>query len=163
MTNNTMNTTSSTTTISTFDAIAWALSSANTNHVARDIAEKSKKWSLSERQEAYVLNAYKWASERKAEAAAKAEAGITAPSGRQIVSGTVTKVTGQDTAFGWVTKVIVELSNGSRVRGNAPSAVTPEVGQKVSFTATFNQADGDAVFAFWSRPTKWSVTEEAVA
>lgn len=156
-------TTSSSTTISTFDAIAWALSSANTNHVARDIAAKSQRWTLSEKQEAYVLNAYKWAQARKEEAAAKAAAGITAPSGRQVVSGTVTKVTSQDTAFGWVTKVIVELPTGARVRGNAPSAVTPEVGQKVTFTATFNQADGDAAFAFWSRPSKWTVTEEAVA
>ncbi len=153
-----MNTTTSSTT-STFAAIEWALSGACTNNVARDIAVKSQRWSLSEKQEGYILNAYKWAQARKEEAAAKAAAGIVAPTGRQVVSGTVTKVTSQDTNFGWVTKVIVELANGSRVRGNAPSAVEPEVGQKVSFTATFNQADGDPAFAFWSRPSKWSVAE----
>jgi hypothetical protein len=131
------------------------LSSACTNEVARDIAAKSQRWTLSEKQEAYVLNAYKWASERKSEAAAKAAAGIVAPSGRQVVSGTVTKVHKQDTDFGTVTKVMVDLADGSRVRGNAPSAITPKVGQKVRFTATFNHADGDSAFAFWTRPTKW--------
>ena len=155
---NTMNTTTSST-ISTFTAIEWALSAANTNHVARDIAAKSQRWTLSEKQEAYVVNAYKWAQQRKEDAAAKAAAGITAPTGRQVVTGKVTKVTGQDTQFGWVTKVIVELPTGARVRGNAPSAVDPEVGQQVTFTATFSQADGDAAFAFWSRPTKWTVAE----
>jgi hypothetical protein len=159
---NTMNTTTSSS-ISTFTAIEWALSAANTNHVARDIAAKSQRWTLSEKQEAYVVNAYKWAQQRKEEAAAKAAAGITAPTGRQVVTGKVTKVTSQDTNFGWVTKVIVELPTGARVRGNAPSAVDPEVGQQVTFTATFNQADGDAAFAFWSRPSKWSVKEEEVA
>ena len=158
---NTMNTTTST--ISTFTAIEWALSAANTNHVARDIAAKSQRWTLSEKQEAYVVNAYKWAQQRKEDAAAKAAAGITAPTGRQVVTGKVTKVTGQDTQFGWVTKVIVELPTGARVRGNAPSAVDPEVGQQVTFTATFSQAEGDAAFAFWSRPSKWSVKEEEVA
>lgn len=152
-------TSSTTISTSTFAAIEWALSGACTNPVARDIAAKSKKWSLSERQLAYVTNAHKWATQRKEEAAAKAAAGITAPTGRQVVTGKVTKVTSQDTNFGWVTKVIVELPTGARVRGNAPSAVDPEVGQQVTFTATFTQADGDAAFAFWSRPTKWSVAE----
>lgn len=153
-----MNTTTSSTT-STFAAIEWALSGACTNHVARDIAAKSQRWTLSEKQLAYVTNAYKWAQARKEEAAAKAAAGITAPTGRQVVTGKVTKVTSQDTNFGWVTKVIIELPTGARVRGNAPSAVEPEVGQQVTFTATFNQADGDASFAFWSRPSKWTVAE----
>jgi hypothetical protein len=157
MTNTMTSTTSSTT--STFAAIEWALSGACTNPVARDIAAKSQRWSLSEKQEAYVLNAYKWAQQRKEDAAAKAAAGITAPTGRQVVTGKVTKVTSQDTNFGWVTKVIVELPTGARVRGNAPSAVDPEVGQQVTFTATFSQADGDAAFAFWSRPSKWTVAE----
>ncbi len=151
-----MNTTTSSTT-STFDAIAWALSSACHNATARDIAQKSQRWSLSEKQEAYVTNAYKWAMERKQEAAEKAAAGIVAPTGRQVVSGTITKVTQQYTQFGDVLKVIVELPTGARVRGNAPSAASPKVGQKVTFTATFDHAEGDAAFAFWSRPAKWTV------
>jgi len=149
------NTTTSSTTTSTFTAIQWALSGACTNHVARDIAAKSQRWALSDRQLAYVTNAHKWATQRQEEAAAKAAAGITAPSGRQVVSGTVTKVTEQYTDFGTVTKVMVDLADGSRVRGNAPSAITPQVGDEVSFTATFSHADGDSAFAFWSRPTKW--------
>ena len=162
MTNTTEMNATTTSTTSTFDAIAWALSGACTNEVARDIATKSQKWALSEKQEAYVLNAYKWASERKAQAAAKAAAGITAPTGRKVVSGKVEKVTIQDTFYGLVTKVIVELADGSRVRGNAPSAIRkPVAGQAVTFTATFDQADGDASFAFWSRPTKWKVDQEA--
>ena len=154
-----MNTTTSSTTTSTFTAIEWALSGACTNQVARDIAAKSQRWALSDRQLAYVTNAHKWATQRQEEAAAKAAAGITAPTGRNVVTGKVTKVTQQYTQFGDVLKVIVELPTGARVRGNAPSAVTPEVGQQVSFTATFSQADGDAAFAFWSRPTKWTVME----
>ena len=153
------NTSSSTTTTTTFAAIEWALSGACTNPVARDIAAKSQRWTLSEKQMAYVTNAHKWATQRAEDAAAKAAAGITAPTGRQVVTGKVTKVTSQDTNFGWVTKVIVELPTGARVRGNAPSAVDPEVGQQVTFTATFSQADGDAAFAFWSRPSKWAVAE----
>lgn len=138
-------------------AIAWALSHDCQNHVAADIAAKSQRWgALSQKQEAYLLNAHRWATQRQVEAQAKAEAGITAPAGRQVVTGTVTKVTQQYTQFGEVLKVMVDLPSGARVRGNSPSAITPNVGDVVTFTASFTQADGDQSFAFWSRPTKWT-------
>lgn len=156
-TTNAMTTTTTTNAnaMTTFDAIAWALSSANTNETARDIAQKSQRWTLSERQENYLLNAFKWANDRQQQARDNAQKGIVAPTGRVAVVGQIVSVKRVEGFYGIVTKVIVELPTGARVRGNAPASSQPEVGQTVGFTARFTQADGDASFAFWSHPKNW--------
>ena len=39
---------------------------------------------------------------------------------------------------------------------------TLKKGDKVSFTATFEQSNNDKLFGFWKRPTKWSVAGQPI-
>ena len=133
------------------------------NTFARDVMSNLRKYgSLSDKQMAAVKNsmqrdverAAEWQEKRQAE---KANSG-PAPTGRQVVTGTVMSVKLQTRGgYSWsdeVTKLMLKLENGSRVWVSEPKGFETDsvVGDTVTLKATFKQADDDTTFAFGSRP-----------
>jgi hypothetical protein len=92
--------------------------------------------------------------------AAKA-AGLRAPQGRCEVTGIVvaTKVIEDD--FYGSTKCLVDFGNGTRAWGTFPSSATGGKGDKVRFRASFEVSAKDSLFAFFKRPSNWTVLQEA--
>ncbi len=134
--------------------MAWAKSGIN--RTADDIAGKLRSYGLSEKQVAFLRSL--WARD----IANRSVATGVAPTGRQTISGVVLSVKvvtvpgfSRYASSQEITKVLVDLGNGAKVYGNAPSAVEPVKGDKVQFTATFEPSERDNLFGFWKRPTKW--------
>lgn len=114
-----------------------------------------------------------WKAEQQAKTVALLEAGVTAPVGRTRIEGVVAVVKFVENDFGGTNKMLVELASGAKVWLSVPSEVvgcdavalclgtdeirTALVGKTISVTATFKQKDGDATFAFGSRPNKATV------
>jgi len=140
--------------------------------------------SLSEKQVAAFVNAVRkdiafaerqtaWKAEQQAKTASLIEAGVTAPVGRTRIEGVVAVVKFVENEFGGTNKMLVELASGAKVWLSVPSEVVGcdcvargadtdcirlnLVGKTISVTATFKQKDGDATFAFGSRPNKATV------
>ncbi len=135
-----------------------------------DICEKLDKYgSVSERQIAFAVDLFnklqagiardqKWAEERQ-ELVSK---GVAAPVGKQTVTGTIVGFKEVHNEWGYATKVIVKLADGSTVYGTLPSTGSgAEKGDVVSFCATFSQSDRDVLFGFYSRPSKWTIQKAA--
>lgn len=121
---------------------------------------------LSDKQIAFGLKLHAEAVAKLAEDTARAEAilaakaaGLRAPEGRCEVTGTVvaTKVIEDD--FYGSTKCLVDFGNGTRAWGTFPSSATGGKGDKVRFRASFQVSDKDCLFAFFKRPSKWTVLE----
>lgn len=104
-----------------------------------------------------------WEAEKKAKTDALLAAGVTAPEGRVRIEGTVKSVKRKFTSFGTVDKMLVEVTDGSKVWLSLPSRVSGAdlntdignqalVGKKVSVTATFTRSADDPTFSFGSRP-----------
>lgn len=109
-----------------------------------------------------------WKAEQQAKTASLIEAGVTAPVGRTRIEGVIATVKFVPNDFGGANKMLVEMASGAKVWLSVPSVVvgfevpvadlsTDElkaalVGKTISVTATFKQKDGDATFAFGSRP-----------
>lgn len=77
-----------------------------------------------------------------------------APVGRIKVQGTIVCVK-VEPGFAYnsvILKMMVELENGATAWGTVPKAIEADVGVKVEFTATFEQAKDDKTHAFFSRP-----------
>lgn len=128
---------------------------------------------LSPRQADAVRRCAAWDAERKAKSAARqaeAEAaraaGVTAPSGKQTVTGTVVNVKAQDNMYGpgCTYKMLVKLDSGAKVWTTVPSKIR-DVNQttqnnlcglrdvRIQLTATFEPSRDDVTFGFAKRPT----------
>lgn len=106
-------------------AIEWAISPACYSELATDIAKKSAKFELSPRQQEVLLKIHAGYTARQAAKQARLDAGIVAPSGRATVSGILTKVVQEESAWGTVTKVHLDLSTGAKTRGTLPGIRFP--------------------------------------
>jgi len=142
-------------------AILWAGTSACYNELACDIAKKSTKWTLSDRQKEVLIRIHTGYLTRAAEKQARIDAGITAPTGRMYVVGTIMKIVDETTDYGPVRKLYLDLSNGSKVRGNAPRSSQPAIGQTVEFTATFTPSQRDPSMGWFSRAINWNTIKAA--
>lgn len=128
---------------------------------------------LSPRQADAVRRCAAWDAERKAkaearaaEASARRAAGVTAPSGKRTVTGTVVSVKFEDSSFGagGVYKMLVKLDDGARIYSTVPSKIR-DVNRttqgnlcglrdaRISLTATFQPSRQDATFGYASRPS----------
>jgi hypothetical protein len=95
------------------------------------------------------------AEQRAAEEAAASPIPVT---GRVAISGTVLSLKGQETMYGYVTKMLVQHDDGWKVWGTVPLALAEvEKGYHVNFTATITVDSNDPKFGFFKRP---SVTDE---
>lgn len=144
-------------------AIEWAISPACYSELATDIAKKSARFVLSPRQQEVLLKIHAGFTARQAAKQARLDAGIVSPSGRATVSGILTKVVQEESAYGVVTKVHLDLSTGAKTRGNTPRDSVPVVGQEVSFTATFTPSQHDSSSGYFSRAVKWTTIKAASA
>ena len=162
-----------------FQAAIDANQSLPTSSFRESIVEQFKwKGTLSEKQVAAFVNAVRkdiafaerqasWKAEQQAKTVALIEAGVTAPVGRTRIEGVVATLKFVPNEFGGANKMLVEMASGAKVWLSVPSMVagieqagclsTDElkaalVGKTISVTATFKQKEGDATFAFGSRP-----------
>lgn len=94
-------------------------------------------------------------ADRQAEAAALAASGVRVPIGRGRVEGTILSVRGQEGAYGFQMKVLVQSNEGWKVWGTLPRSLwdDAEVGAHIEFKATLTRSDDDPVFGFFKRPT----------
>jgi hypothetical protein len=99
--------------------------------------------------------------ERAAAVLAAKAAGLRAPEGRCEVTGLVVALKLVESDFGCSTKCLVDFGNGTRAWGTYPSTATGGKGDRVRFRASFEVSQKDALFAFYKRPSNWTVLEEA--
>lgn len=141
-----------------------------------DIWDRVRRYGdISEKAAAHVDRVLGWLSdaedkraEREGAKAAQVEAGGVVTPGRQVVEGTVAKITWKTNDFGGAWKITVTLDNGAKVWGTLPSALetfeaTDDIiGKRVRFNAEVEASTEDPTFGFYKRPTKPAyVTEEA--
>ena len=139
-------------------------------NILREMSVRRLRYDLTQKQVEFAIKLHKESleklanheagSERKAELLA---AGVAVPTGRVEVTGVVEKIKVVDTDYGRQTKVIVGLTNGTRVWGTLPNSNgRTEVGSRVTFVGTFVVSHDDPFFGFYSRPAKWVKHEEEV-
>jgi hypothetical protein len=125
-----------------------------------DIVRKLVQYgSISDKQKSFIGNLLgrivdraQIAEQRAAEVAAALPIPVE---GRMVMTGTVLTLKGQETEFGYVTKMLVQHAEGWKVWGTVPQALaTVEKGQQVIFTATITVSDNDPKFGFFKRPAK---------
>ncbi|UCC72038.1 MAG: hypothetical protein JSV86_16970 [Gemmatimonadota bacterium] len=134
------------------------------HRIVRDIAERFERYgSISPKQAALVKKLAAEAAARKAEFAARAAklaaGGVTVPTGKTRVEGTVVAVTWKDGFYPGY-KMLVEADAGWRVWGTLPAALRDEDGEpvvvkgdRIAFTGTLKASDDDPAFGFVSRPS----------
>lgn len=147
-------------------AYHWAGTVAEAPELARDIRAKIRRYgSPSEAQKALLIKI--WSEDL----ARRATATGSAPRGKHTVTGTIIsiKMARNKTFDTWQAKTLIDLGNGVRVYGNAPSSVyelqafgaVPALlvtkGQRIQFTATFEPSRNDKLFGFWKRPSRWNL------
>lgn len=141
------------------------------NGFLHDVVRKLWQYgTISERQRDAVLRAYRRDIEytqRRAEAEALPRG--EAPVGRQDVEGLVLAVKTVASQYGDQLKMMVELSNRSKVWCTVPMIWTPEGnavyverGDRLAFRATFERAKDDPSMAWGKRPTNAKVVARAV-
>lgn len=143
------------------EAVEWA-GSDNAHPIASDIYGKiGKNAYASEKQIALICKLRDQVREFEARKAADALlAASAAPfpaTGRATVTGEVLALKGQETVFGYVTKMLVRGECGNKFWGTAPGSLLDEGverGDTVSFTASVEKSNNDDHFGFFKRPTK---------
>lgn len=77
------------------------------------------------------------------------------PEGRKDVNGEIVSIKEVDTGYGYTLKMLVRLSNGSKVYGTIPKSIrgSAEIGNHITFRATFEASKDDASFGFIKRPS----------
>lgn len=136
------------------------------NDFIKDVARKLRQYGeLSERQIEAVRRAVVRDAERAARQEAQAEeATAPVPTGRVTITGTVVMRRFYENDFGGSIKIIVkgETDGGFwKVFVTEPAAITTEVGDVVTLTATIEASDKDESFGFGKRPSKASVLTPA--
>jgi hypothetical protein len=79
-----------------------------------------------------------------------------APEGRVSVEGVIKTLREVENDFGRTWKMLVELTNRTRVWCSVPTGANAEVGSTIKFTATFTRSDKDQFFAFGKIPKLWT-------
>lgn len=97
--------------------------------------------------------------------AALLESGVTAPTGRVTVTGTVTAAWMKDTDYGTAYKMRVETADGWTVAGTIPKALDGTLeemrGRTVTLLATITPDKSDRTHGWYSHPTKATWTDAA--
>lgn len=115
--------------------------------------------SISDKQKSFLGNLLGRIADRPqiaAQRAAEVAAALPIPvEGRMVVTGAVLTLKGQETEFGYVTKMLVQHAEGWKVWGTVPKALAEvKKGQQVIFTATITVSDNDPKYGFFKRPAK---------
>lgn len=137
-------------------AIETAKLPAHANNVfVKDVLSKLDTYGyLTDNQAAAVVKSLARDLEYAARKASEAiEVKGPAPSGKATVTGTVLSMKWVETSFGTTHKMLLKLTNNSRVWVTVPSKATLERGDSVSIKATWTPSRDDASFGFGSRPS----------
>ena len=139
------------------------------NHrIIRDMVDRGRP--LSERQVEFALSlaneVVDAAYERLVNPADAPLADVPVPetTGRVEIVGEVLAVKWQESNYGGSLKMLVEVEHDGgayRLWGSVPSAIDPETGDRVSFTAKVERSSRDESFGFFKRPTKAELVEVA--
>lgn len=78
---------------------------------------------------------------------------------RQEIVGTIVTTKSYETQYGTAYKMLVQREDGVRFWGSIPSAITPQIGGRIKFFAKV--VPKEPGFAFFSRPTKAELMQEA--
>lgn len=133
------------------------------NTFVQDVIAKLNQYgSLSERQVAAVLKSLARDIEFAAGKAAEVvEVKGPAPEGRQTVTGVILSTKQVEGYYGWQQKMLVKLTNNSKVWLTVPSKADATKGDTITVTATFEVSKDDASFAFGKRPSLVGVVKAA--
>lgn len=85
------------------------------------------------------------------------------PVGRATITGTVISVDVKENDYGTRHVMTVRDDAGFTVWGSQPSALFPQRGDRITFTATVERSDRDESFGFFKRPTKATITAPVLA
>ena len=136
-------------------------------HVAADILDKARKYTISAKQAAVITKALERAREKQArlsEREAEAALRSPAPSGRVTFTGTVEWTGLKETQYGVTRKIRVLAEDGWAGYGTAPAGIIDvEAGDTIRLTATLKPTDDDPTFAWLSRPAKAEILEAVAA
>ena len=136
----------------------------------RDIVGKLVKYgNVSDNQKGFISKLLGNIARRpiiEAQRKAEHEAAEPVQNGRQEVTGTVLSMKEVAAAqFSYYSpettwKLLIRLDNGSKVWGSRFANL--EKGDRIRFTATFEQSKDDAKFGFYKRPVAWMSPEERI-
>ena len=87
-------------------------------------------------------------------------AGVTMTEGRRMIEGEVATTKIVDSQYGSTLKMLVIDDDGFKYWGTVPSSINVDRGDRVSLTATVTASDDDALFGFFKRPAKATVTHK---
>jgi hypothetical protein len=149
------------------EALDWA--KLGFSRIGSDLLEKLRRFgSFSDKQISFLISLY------QRDTANRQSATSTAPTGRASVEGTILSVK-EVIIEGKVKKVkygvVVDIGGGVKVWGKSKGvlyyhailglttngAITPQKGDRVKFTATFEPSEKDPLFGFFKRPSKWEI------
>ena len=135
------------------------------NHFVKDVLSKLDTYGdLSERQVAAVVTSMAQDVSRAAVKAAEAlEVKGEAPVGRVTVTGVVLSTKVQESAYGFVTKMLVKLNNNAKVWVTVPSGVTLDRGDIVTVKASWEVSKDDVHFSFGKRPIVENIVKVVTA
>lgn len=131
------------------------------NTFVADLAEKIRRYPLSERQMQAAVESIERHERWQAEREEQRRNSVPAPVGKQEVVGEVRRIKTQDTPFGITEKMVVRDDRGFTVWCTVPKAILDHVeeGQRVTFVAHLSRSEDDETFAFGSRPHRARVLE----
>jgi hypothetical protein len=138
--------------------------------ILSDISDNVRRYGeISEKQAALVSKLLAQVEEAEARMVAREAAnaalvakGVSAPSGRIVVEGTVVAQKSVEGDYGVTFKMLVLTDAGWKVWVTEPSSINPTKGDRVRFTATITPSSDDVLFSFGSRPSKASIIAKEV-
>lgn len=145
--------------------IDWDTLAESENEFIGDVLRRGRNnGEISERQLEAIVESHQRDLEyaaKRAEEAANALPTMAVPEGSGIiVEGKVLTTKWQESDYGDTLKMLVEVEldgHTFKVWGSVPSAIDPERGDRVRFTANFERSDDDQSFGFFKRPRKAEV------
>lgn len=151
--------------------VDWDTLAESTNDFIVDVLRRGRNnGTLSERQVEAIVEAHardKQYAEERAQREANALPTMSVPEGNgMIVEGKVLTTKWQESDYGDTLKMLVEVEldgHTFKVWGSVPSAIDPERGDIVRFTANFERSRDDQSFGFFKRPRKAEILEGSEA
>lgn len=157
-----------------FDASLVALAQESTNYFIESLRQQMHRRHLSEKQLAAAVKSIAKDAEFAATRAAEAESKQDAPEGRMVIKGTIATMKLQESMYGSTYKMLVKAEGDFTVWGTVPASMWDSLqelkggddyytgddfkGCTVQFTATLKRADNDSTHAYFTRPTKATIT-----
>jgi len=143
--------------------VDWERARTSRNRFVHEMLESGAKYGkLSDKQLAAITKSFERDDEREAlrecEKQELIDAGVKAPSGRQIVRGTIRSKRYEVTQCGAVCKVLIIHETGWKAWCSLPEIIDgADVGDVIEFTITLEPSPNDVLFAIGKRPAKASI------